>query len=391
MQLGWIDFSKNERNKVTSILRLLGTQTAVDELGIGTVRDGFSSLLFPGISVLHTRAKYFVLIPYLFADAEKQSFSRVSEMKTWLNKQEEKLTKTLVENSEPKTDGIIGSRNYKQGKTLKMKPSSMYWNGLRVTGILHQPELSLDDVCEIAYLRGKKQSEISLKAEGNDVSGDDKDALNDGQVLFYPILSDYDYMTQAEIALTVRESAYLLDRFTHCKGTEASLMAYMLENKLLYDSFEEIDVSGLPERLAYIVSLAKDFADFIYGAHLLYNLIYSEGTEMADEFAAWKESDYRAVNLEEIILVSHCPEHTGSFLRQFDQSIQNNDIEAAKSLIITREKYIKKDRAKLCRPEQYRYENPVHNYKLDYRYNTAAVIMKDIYIGLGGYNAQADV
>lgn len=59
MQIGWVDFSKTERDKVVSILRLLGTQTALDELGIGTVRDAFSDMFFPGISTLQTRAKYF--------------------------------------------------------------------------------------------------------------------------------------------------------------------------------------------------------------------------------------------------------------------------------------------------------------------------------------------
>ena len=72
MQIGWIDYSKKEGNKIVSILRLLGTQGTIDEIGIGSVRDAFSDLLFPGISVLQTRAKYFVLIPYLFNLATKE-------------------------------------------------------------------------------------------------------------------------------------------------------------------------------------------------------------------------------------------------------------------------------------------------------------------------------
>ena len=66
MQIGWVDFSKTERDKVVSILRLLGTQTALDELGIGTVRDAFSDMLFPGISTLQTRAKYFVILATVY-------------------------------------------------------------------------------------------------------------------------------------------------------------------------------------------------------------------------------------------------------------------------------------------------------------------------------------
>ena len=42
MQLGWIDFSKNERNKVLSVIHQLEEPAAVDELGLGAIRDGFA-------------------------------------------------------------------------------------------------------------------------------------------------------------------------------------------------------------------------------------------------------------------------------------------------------------------------------------------------------------
>ena len=50
MELGWIDFSREERNKVMATLDLLSTTTALDELGIGTLRDRYADILFPGIS-----------------------------------------------------------------------------------------------------------------------------------------------------------------------------------------------------------------------------------------------------------------------------------------------------------------------------------------------------
>ena len=37
MQLGWIDFSKEDRQKAPDVINLLSEQGAVDELGIGTV------------------------------------------------------------------------------------------------------------------------------------------------------------------------------------------------------------------------------------------------------------------------------------------------------------------------------------------------------------------
>jgi len=39
MQLGWIDFSKEDRQKAFDVINLLSEQGAVDELGIGVIRD----------------------------------------------------------------------------------------------------------------------------------------------------------------------------------------------------------------------------------------------------------------------------------------------------------------------------------------------------------------
>lgn len=122
MQIGWVDFSKTERDKVVSILRLLGTQTALDELGIGTVRDAFSDMFFPGISTLQTRAKYFVILPYLFAQAENHRFKHRRDVLAYIHNEEFTLVKTLVKNSGPEAYGIVGSRNME--KMVKMKPRS---------------------------------------------------------------------------------------------------------------------------------------------------------------------------------------------------------------------------------------------------------------------------
>ena len=67
MELGWIDFSKEERNKVLSVIDLLSEPEAVDELGIGIIRDGFSNIFFPGTSTIQTRAKYFLIVPYVLS------------------------------------------------------------------------------------------------------------------------------------------------------------------------------------------------------------------------------------------------------------------------------------------------------------------------------------
>ena len=69
MQLGWIDFSKEDWQKALDVINLLSEQGAVDELGIGIIRDAFANYFFPGTSTIQTRAKYFLIVPYVLREA----------------------------------------------------------------------------------------------------------------------------------------------------------------------------------------------------------------------------------------------------------------------------------------------------------------------------------
>ena len=69
MQLGWIDFSKEDRQKALDVINPLSEQGAVDELGIGIIRDAFANYFFPGTSTIQTRAKYFLIVPYVLREA----------------------------------------------------------------------------------------------------------------------------------------------------------------------------------------------------------------------------------------------------------------------------------------------------------------------------------
>lgn len=73
MRIGFIDYSHEERNRILSTLKMPGDQTALDELGVGVIRDAYADILFPGISTPQTRAKSFVLVPYIFMIAKEQA------------------------------------------------------------------------------------------------------------------------------------------------------------------------------------------------------------------------------------------------------------------------------------------------------------------------------
>lgn len=70
--LSWIDFSEQERIQALEIIDQLNEPEARDELGIGSVRDAIANLLFPGTSTIQTRAKYFLFVPWIYLELERQ-------------------------------------------------------------------------------------------------------------------------------------------------------------------------------------------------------------------------------------------------------------------------------------------------------------------------------
>jgi hypothetical protein len=60
----WLDYSERERRKMLDIVDLFREHDTRDELGIGSVRDTFADLIFPGTSTIMTRARYFLLVQH---------------------------------------------------------------------------------------------------------------------------------------------------------------------------------------------------------------------------------------------------------------------------------------------------------------------------------------
>ncbi len=72
--LTWLDVSAEQQRRVREIIRLFEEPGTRDELGIGPVRDSFSELLFPGTSVIQTRARYFLFVPWHFQEADRLGY-----------------------------------------------------------------------------------------------------------------------------------------------------------------------------------------------------------------------------------------------------------------------------------------------------------------------------
>lgn len=105
---------------------------------------------------------------------------------------------------------------------------------------------------------------------------------------------------------------------------------------------------------------------------------------MIDSFEKW-ERDTRPSDID-LRSIFNCLKKIRSnsspakFCLDFLKYIQEKDLEKVDKLIISREKSIKGSRVKLNNPElNYK---PIHDYKLNYRFGRAKVIIKDIMTSL---------
>jgi len=326
MQIGFVDFSKEERNRVLATLKLLGTQTALDELGIGSIRDAYSDILFPGISTIQTRAKYFVIIPYLFEEASKQKLSSGSKFNRWIIESEDKLVNTLLKNSKSDENGIIGKNATRQKRTVKVKPSSIYWNGLRTFEILRSPGISLSAACNVAWFEAQKKNETETKIDGE--TFDDITAGNGNMVLFSPIKANANFMKNATIELTIKEAEYLENQILRASMSKNTLLSFLLKNKINCNNFYEITTIDLPDNIKDDYQRSKDFADFIIGAHIRYNIIFSnyKDQEMQNEFNQWRtEFITRKIDLSSILERIECNYSTTKFCTDFMSAVYSGD------------------------------------------------------------------
>lgn len=125
----WMDYSERERRDALDVIDLFSEQDTRDELGIGTVRDAFADLLFPGTTTIQTRARYFLFVPWICTELERLMVPS-RQMAARARREEITLIDALASSDDP--DGTIG---IDARASLMRLPSNVYWLGLRRWGI----------------------------------------------------------------------------------------------------------------------------------------------------------------------------------------------------------------------------------------------------------------
>ena len=133
--IGWVLISRAEVANAEALLndRQRGV---VDELGLLSIHQAFADRLFPGTSVLHTRLRYALFVPWLMQTAAKSAnpVKKLEQLEFDLTGRL-KLGLTNKAASEDDT-GIIGSRVYEKGKPAAQPASFSYWSALATWGVL---------------------------------------------------------------------------------------------------------------------------------------------------------------------------------------------------------------------------------------------------------------
>jgi hypothetical protein len=283
--LTWLDSSSSSRRRALEVIKLFEEKGTVDEIGIGSVRDALSDVLFPGTSVLHTRARYFLLIPWMYRHLEARKVESATVAKV-ARKFELGLIEPLLESEDH--DGTVG--RMARG-SLKLLPSTMYWNGLHAWGVkLHSTS---QDQYHRSLDRFYRRTELGHSDDdGNPLSGSALRNWHAGLPSPPPGFPK----GPLSLGLSRLEAEYLRERIlTRCPGT---LLAHLVDR--CQPAEEVAFVWEHPERGGFTalnstqLNHAQNFAEAIHGAALLYNLMLSEkgnrtarAEEYRDDFEGW--------------------------------------------------------------------------------------------------------
>ena len=394
MQLGWIDFSKEDRQKALDVINLLSEQGAVDELGIGIVRDAFANYFFPGTSTIQTRAKYFLIVPYILRDAVDGRYGKdVNRILRAIDTEEKECGIKLLE-SNPKAEGVIGTRVLPKGWVAR-KPSDIYWNGIRTYGIFCDYGLSIPEYVSLAVKLNTQKSSAKLGNRNDEAEENEKDDSDAGDIMnvsFWnlPIYHD-NWRDNLTIELT-NEEAFYLDKQIQ-KGAKGSLLEYVLKNRIDMNKYEDFasmaaDLSEkVEEKLSYMMKLACEFNNLVYMARVRFNVMLSEEeNEVAvSEWDRLKPQVKRRANVDLSAVFNKLELHnpgTYLFLSKLQEAFKALDIDAADELIKKRERQLKGiNRAKLNRTKEFDHSKWVGGGELDYRFSNARRIINDIYSG----------
>ena len=271
--LTWLDFSDAERKRALQVVELLGRPETRDELGLGAIRDAFANALFPGMSTVQRRARYFLFVPWTFGDAEQRWAGRTDALERTRRK-ELQLIDALLHAGE--RDGVIGSS---AKANLRQVPSMIYWQGLARWGIRRVEGT-------------REQWGRAVGRSSGTAIDDDGQTVNATASWWHTSLPDPPPGWPATATLTLRadEADYLRERIReNCAGT---MLAALVERRTAWTEVRfpwDLDVPELTATQRTLLEHAQRFSERMHGAALLYNHELAKRRDDEEAQAGYRE------------------------------------------------------------------------------------------------------
>lgn len=418
MQIGWIDYSDSAKQITLQILDALKERRAIDELGIGIVRDALADKLFPATSTLLTRAKYFFLIPYALRDLERshESSKTARQLQLEYNDTEKELAKRLLTMSDSR-EGIFGNRSLRadlSGPWVKRGPGVVYWTSLRTLGIMKDPHMRYAEYFSMVRRMASSDSHAPHVAKDDDIGLVDDIAAR-ASYWNIPNSEYQDWENRLGIELTQGEAVFLKGCIIErCPNTLYSLMASNPDIRAIanavgdqytaelangvvinpYHLFVREADDLLPPEIAGICNLGIDFSNFVYGCRIRYNAQIPAQAEQAESL--W--SDYahnmreyaEALDIDLLYGTLGIARHVGAgnlfaFLKEARDCMLSHDVVRLDDAVKKREIALKHGRAKIGRESQGN-EAWVGGAQLSYRYDVGLRMIGEIEVA-GGFDA----
>lgn len=168
--IGWVLLSREAVARAEEALA--SSEKGVrDEVGFLALHQGFADRFFPGTSVLHTRLRYILFVPWLM---QKVATDASSDITSKFSAAETALAGQLKAGPGLDPDGIIGGRVWP--RQTAQPPSMAYWRALGSWGILRpQSDGSLPTRTQTLHSLARKSARLKSR-----LTDDDGGTLDDG-------------------------------------------------------------------------------------------------------------------------------------------------------------------------------------------------------------------
>lgn len=397
-----MSFNQEALNRANKVMKLLQGQGAIDELGLGRIRDAFSNMMFPGLSTLQTHAKYFLLMPSLYAYLEKTRIADSREARAKVRENEMIFTHRLVDGSPKGTNGIIGADTLRsRNGYVKYDPAYVYQVGMETYGLIPCGV----NLYSLLAERSAQYQDEPKKHRGNEDTCDDSDDLTGNRQIFRVCGENYDFSHSEplDIRLTGREAEFLKNQIV--QNTQESLLCYLLDSELyqgvtdcLFENLGDVLKDNNHGDLYRTYRLALRFSRFAYLLRIRYAMLYDRavGAEeaAAEEYSKFNNilsefrDDFAPDAIKEIVqfISSRVTEETcKTFIMRAGELIAKDELDELDRQIVLREETIKGiKRSKLRNyrdmPKGKPFESPR---PMSYRWNTIVrTVLSEIKEGL---------